>query len=218
MTTIYRDNTDRLSVADAKRLILDAVPLEKAVEVYAQVDDQGNINWDGNVECLINEKANIPASHLDHDFLATCNDLSIRPRMKYRPVITDYAGNVSQDGYYTITHDEFVRLAELFGLLVRVETTPEPQDATPAPVADSASNDATPDPERRLALLRALGGSATYKRGEWRFRGIVALEASEKREGRPRSSQKTIREDLIEAAQNEFEAKRAGFASGLGQR
>lgn len=218
MTTIYRDNTDRLSVADAKRLILDAVPLEKAVEVYAQVDDQGNINWDGNVECLINEKSNIPASHLDHDFLATCNDLSIRPRMKYRPVITDYAGNVSQDGYYTITHDEFVRLAELFGLLVRVETTPEPQGATPAPVTDSASNDTAPDPQRRLALLRALGGNATYKRGEWKITGIKALVTTEKSEGRKRSDEKTIRADLKEAAESEREATRANAFAGLGQR
>lgn len=96
-------------------------------------------------------------------------------------------------------------------------TAAQAQPQAAAPVADSASTNATPDPERRLALLRALGGNATYKRGEWRFRGIVALEASEQREGRPRSSQKTIREDLIEAAESEREAKRAGFGSGLGK-
>lgn len=97
-------------------------------------------------------------------------------------------------------------------------SAPEPQAATPAPVADSASNDATSDPERRLALLRALGGSATYKRNEWKFKGITALVASEKSEGRKRSDEQTIRADLREAAQNELEAKRAGFGSGLGQR
>lgn len=95
---------------------------------------------------------------------------------------------------------------------------PEPQTATPAPVADSASNDARPDPERRLALLRALGGSATYRRNEWKFTGIAALVASEKSEGRKRSDEKTIRADLKEAAQNELEARRAGFGAGLGQR
>ena len=98
------------------------------------------------------------------------------------------------------------------------ESAPEPQAATPAPVADSASNDATPDPERRLALLRALGGGATYRRNEWKFTGIAALVASEKSGGRKRSDEKTIRADLKESAQKELEAKRAGFGSGLGQR
>ena len=93
-----------------------------------------------------------------------------------------------------------------------------PQAAPPAPVADSASNDTTPDPERRLARLRALGGSATYKRGEWKIIGITALVESEKIEGRKRSDEKTIRADLKEAAQNELDARRAGFGAGLGQR
>ncbi len=98
------------------------------------------------------------------------------------------------------------------------ESAPEPQAATPAPEADSTSNDATPDPERRLALLRALGGGATYRRNEWKFTGIAALVASEKSGGRKRSDEKTIRADLKESAQKELEAKRAGFGSGLGQR
>ncbi|ART49129.1 hypothetical protein [Acidovorax carolinensis] len=91
-------------------------------------------------------------------------------------------------------------------------------EARPAPVADGASNDTAPDPERRLALLRALGGSATYRRNEWKFTGITALVAIEKSEGRKRSDEQTIRGDLREAAQNELEARRAGFGAGLGQR
>ena len=95
---------------------------------------------------------------------------------------------------------------------------PEPQAATPAPVADSASNDATPDPERRLTRLRQLGGNVTFRRGEWKCTGITALVAIEKSEGRKRSDEQTIRGDLKEAAQNEREARRAGFGAGLGQR
>ena len=154
MKTIYRENTDRLSVADAKRLILDAVPVEKAVDVYAQVDDQGNINWDGDIECRVNEKANIPAAHLDNDFLATCNALSIQPRMKYRPVFTDYTGNVLQDAIYTIAHSEFVRLAELFGLLVVTGEAPEPEPITPSP-APVASETVEQRRARYLALFEA---------------------------------------------------------------
>ena len=90
--------------------------------------------------------------------------------------------------------------------------------ATPAPVAGIATNNATPDPERRLARLRALGGDAIYRRGEWKITGISALVGSEKGEGRKRCDEKTIRADLKEAAESEREAKRANAFSGLGQR
>ncbi len=59
-----------------------------------------------------------------------------------------------------------------------------------APGVGIDSNSTTPDPERRLALLRALGGNAIYRRGEWKITGISALVASEKSEGRKRSDEK----------------------------
>lgn len=91
--------------------------------------------------------------------------------------------------------------------------------ATPAPeVAVVPASDARPDPERRLALLRELGGAAKYARCEWTFTGIKALVTREKAAGRRRSTEKTVRADLKEAAQNERDAKNAGFATGLGQR
>lgn len=98
----------------------------------------------------------------------------------------------------------------------------EPVQAAPAapPEAVLMSPQAVPvqDPERRLARLRALGGTEKYKHGEWKFTGITELVAIEKSEGRKRSDEKTIRADLREAADNEREAKQAGFGSGLGQR
>jgi hypothetical protein len=103
------------------------------------------------------------------------------------------------------------------GSRLPIDAPPEQSPATPAPVvAVKPASDAMPDPERRLALLRALGGDAKYSRGDWTFKGISALVASEK--GRKRSTEKTIREDLKEAVQNERDAGRAGFATGLGQR
>jgi hypothetical protein len=82
----------------------------------------------------------------------------------------------------------------------------------------TAPNAEPPDPERRLARLRTLRGSSTYRDGEWRFRGIAALVKSEKAEGRTRCDEKTIRADLKTASESERNAKAAGFASGLGQR
>ena len=105
-----------------------------------------------------------------------------------------------------------------------------PTQRTPTPVEHLLNEAPTPDepalnaqtapddPERRLSRLRELGGSAKHRGGEWRFTGIAKLVASEKAQGRSRSAEKTIRLDLKEAAQNEREAKRAGFGSGLGQR
>lgn len=70
---------------------------------------------------------------------------------------------------------------------------------------------------RRLTLLRSLGGSCKYARGEWKFTGMAKLVAKEKTDGYKRSDEKTIRADLKEAAQEEREAKSAGFATGLGK-
>lgn len=88
---------------------------------------------------------------------------------------------------------------------------------TPARVVtDQAGDEGTQDPERRLAALRALGGTVKYQNCGWKFTGITKLVESEK--GRPRSDVKTIRSDLKEAAQAERDAKSAVYVSGLGQR
>ena len=111
-------------------------------------------------------------------------------------------------------------LESMHGFL-EVEDAPEPHAKTPstAPkVAVGDGTDQTPDPERRLARLRALGGTAKYARGEWKFTGMVALVESEKAEKRKRTDEKTIRADLKEAAQTERDDKSAGFGAGLGQR
>ncbi len=68
-------------------------------------------------------------------------------------------------------------------------------------IGDDLFDGAVPDPQRRLAALRASGGEVKLWRGKWRITGINALEAQE--QGRPRASQKTIRADLIEAAEAE---------------
>lgn len=74
------------------------------------------------------------------------------------------------------------------------------------------------DPARRLAALRALGGSVQKVGTDWKFRGIKELVAQEKAAGNARSDEKTIRADLRRAAEDEQSARRAGFCDGLGQR
>lgn len=130
MKTIYRDNADRLSVADAKRLILEALPPERSGEVYAQVDENGDIDFEGPVELKVVYGVQIYESFIDRDFLTTCEQLSIQPRMKYRPAVMDYTWKSSEnDTLYTIGHDEFSRVTELFGLTVAIGPALEPQAA-----------------------------------------------------------------------------------------
>jgi len=113
-------------------------------------------------------------------------------------------------------------LADSLGLTFPAELMPtlrqRPAPPAEAPAVGVSGGDAAPlpDPERRLARLRELGGGATYRRNEWKFTGIAALVAAERNDGRKRIDEKTIRADLKEAAQAEREAKRAGHWDGLG--
>lgn len=76
-----------------------------------------------------------------------------------------------------------------------------PLPAALAPASAGAAE--LPDPQRRLAALRALGGTVTKLNGKWRFTKIGELTTSEKAAGRPRSDKKTIGIDLAKAAEAE---------------
>ena len=79
-------------------------------------------------------------------------------------------------------------------------------DSNPTPIGCSA----VPDPQRRLDALRALKGDAKWIKMKWRFTKIKELVVQEKRAKKPRSDEKTIRKDLIHAADAERMAKRSG--------
>ena len=163
MKTIYRDNSERLSVADAKRLILEALPHERSAEVYARVDENGKIDFDGPVEIKEVHGVQIYASFIDRDFLSLCQQLNIQPRMKYRPAFTDYTWQSTEnDTIYTIGHDEFSRLTELFGLTVAVGPATEPQTA---PATDTATT--APAPVVAADLLDTMERTHV-KRKTWR--------------------------------------------------
>ena len=126
MPTIYKTNSDHISIADAKRLILEAVPHEDSVGVYRRLDENGNIDFDGPIEVRKNLQSNaLYALHIHRDFPEDCKQLCIVPRWKYRPSITDYKEDGSQDEYYYITHDEFVKYATRFRLSVAIGSSLE---------------------------------------------------------------------------------------------
>ncbi|APW47340.1 hypothetical protein BLL52_0041 [Rhodoferax antarcticus ANT.BR] len=104
------------------------------------------------------------------------------------------------------------------GLAGELDTTQNTVDL-PTQAPPAAISPAVPDPERRLAKLIELGGTYKYRDGKWHFTGIGKLENFERNADHKRCSQKTIRDDLIEAAQSERDLKQAGaLRGGLGQR
>ena len=111
-----------------------------------------------------------------------------------------------------------VREADLIeiGVFLKMPAKAPAQDtATPAPGVAASE---TPDPVRRLNMLRAFGGTVKYKDCDWTFTGIKKLVQSEKKAGHKRSDVKTIRKDLKEAAQAERDAKKAEPFDRMGQR
>jgi hypothetical protein len=75
------------------------------------------------------------------------------------------------------------------------------------------SSNAEAEARRRLSLLRKLGGSINRTSGsgsKWKIKGISKLAHAESSEGKARSSEKTIRADLIKAAELERDANRVG--------
>jgi hypothetical protein len=82
----------------------------------------------------------------------------------------------------------------------------------PEQEAQAAPDDQDDDEgKRRLDRLRSLGGKVSRKQGRWRFAGIKELIDAEKADNRGRTSDKTIREDLCNAADAEADQKRAGL-------
>ncbi|MSQ65569.1 MAG: hypothetical protein EXR37_04340 [Limnohabitans sp.] len=97
------------------------------------------------------------------------------------------------------------------------EKSSEP-GSSPSTTSQLAPEATSSEPERRLALLRAMGGDAKKVKGEWRFTGTIGLVLREKADSRKRSDQKTIRVDLKAAADAESEDKREGLFKGLRRR
>jgi len=65
---------------------------------------------------------------------------------------------------------------------------------------------------RRLDRLRSLGGDCTFDKmdGKWKVTGLKDLKIEEVADGMERTSEKTLRGDLILAAEAEQDALRAG--------
>lgn len=127
---IYKADARPVLVAEAWYLVLKALPPELSGAVYAQVDESGELVEGGWVKVRMQKGVQIYESFMARDFIEVCKHLGIKPRLKYRPIFADYTGAEDQDGTYTITHDEFVRFAEFYGVTIKAGSAPPPHDAT----------------------------------------------------------------------------------------
>lgn len=117
MPTIYRKEATRISIAEAKRLIIDNTPAEATAEIYAHFTPEGELDLDAPISVV--EAVGKPHAHyLDEEFKSLCAKLGIKPTMRWRPSVEGYPETKSMDGEYTISHDEFSEIANSYCLAV----------------------------------------------------------------------------------------------------
>ena len=150
----------------------------------------------------------VPTIALSH-FMAGADDYQAELMPEHWSKTPSGPWNIKRDGL-RIYADSWDRHWNEWGKTVDdLEARTQPKAATV-----EAGAVEMPHTERRLATLRSLGGDARWKRRkgvqQWVFTGIKKLVEQEKSEGRKRCDEKTIREDLREAAEAESIAKANG--------
>ncbi|MBD2222853.1 hypothetical protein H6G33_38740 [Calothrix sp. FACHB-1219] len=137
MNEIRLDGRVRVSLADAKALIVRALPVEGGADVYMHLLPDGTPDWDGPIEVKPNPHARRGEIFIDGDLPSLLKELNIEPRLNLRPIWKDFGhGKLLED--YSVSRDEFIKLAECFGIGVVVGE--QAADAKPAPDSTSASD------------------------------------------------------------------------------
>lgn len=138
METVYKPDEGRISVAEAKRLILSASPDERVISVYLPTDEKGDIIPGADFKLRPGTVSRY-AMNIDIDLPKTLVELGIEPRLRWRLPIKDYSSAKDDDSYF-MTHEEFVRLAKHHDVAVLIgeapaKATPERFEAPITPVS-----------------------------------------------------------------------------------
>ena len=124
MATIHKADTGRISVAEAKRLIIQALPEHEQTDGSGLVDlvmKNGEI-VDVNGDTLRPATA---TETLDMTFLELCRSEGFEPRMKLSPARRGYQLRQSDDELFMVTHAQFQKLAHAYGLTVQIGRAPK---------------------------------------------------------------------------------------------
>jgi hypothetical protein len=117
METIRLDGRMRVSLAEARALIVEALPVEGGAQVYATFLSDGTPDWEGPLTVRATPNARRGEAFIEGDLPAILKDLAIEPRLIMRPAWKDF-GPDKPLADYSISRDEFIKLAECFGIAV----------------------------------------------------------------------------------------------------
>ena len=135
MATIYRADSERLTVAEAKQIIIVALrdDLPGYVSFRGDMNSAGEVDWDFDnpTQETFRETSK---SLLDNKFLDLCKNLGFEPHLSIDPTATGYKLSECDDHQYMITHEQFVKLADKYSLTVEICDAPKPASAGTATV------------------------------------------------------------------------------------
>lgn len=176
MQTIHKPDAGRISVAQAKKQVIEASKRIAFLSVQVRVDEKGTrtddelivtthgIDCDGKsipewTEKELHEEDIFSAAFVHHDFLRHCAEAGIVPRLIWRPAVREYTGAAGQDEEYGIAHEEFVKYAEHWDIRVIAGEAEATKQAVSAPAKLTDNNARTwalPPPPRFQGYGRAL--------------------------------------------------------------
>ncbi len=132
MATIYRADTGRLTVAEAKQLMIDALPddLPGYASFRGEMNSAGEVDWDidNPTHATFREASKF---RLDNQFPDLCKSLGFEPHLSIDPTANGYRLREDDDRDYMITHAQFVKLADKYSLSVEIGDAPEQADPKP---------------------------------------------------------------------------------------
>lgn len=182
MPTVVIDGEPRIALDKAKEILVGAMPVEGGLDIYMRLLPDGSPDWDGPFERVLNPAARRGEAFMQADFPDLFAELGIVPRMIRRPTWKDF-GPAKDLADYSITKEEFVRLAECYGVKVVEGEVPVNGDQLLEQSPDQPQETKTERCQRLLREYEAAGGPEQ--------RGALARVVA--RDGRKRQ---TVREDI----------------------
>jgi len=114
MNQIIKLDYNDITVAEVKRLIVEAGPKEFGNQIHATQDE------DGRITILKEARDEVRTFEfvVDEEFVDLCRQCNVIPRSRYARGLDAYSRTVSEirDQSFKMTHGEFARLAAVYGL------------------------------------------------------------------------------------------------------
>ncbi|MBC7601419.1 MAG: hypothetical protein H7255_02010 [Ramlibacter sp.] len=131
MQTIYLADASRITIAEAKRLIIEKLEHVPSIDIF--------VSDDGDFEVRPNPSSNVLENTLHTTFADVCKSFGIAPRNKFNLSKQDYKGSVFEDEMYVMSHAEFVQFAQHNDIAVVVGDEPAAKGVPLAKQAESQS-------------------------------------------------------------------------------